>query len=598
MELLTKNIFLEILEEKQVKVFKLSDGVRKISLNSFKEPYLKAKDIISNYPISSSKLILLIGFGAGYEFEEIVKIKKPDSDLIIFEPDIGILNKIVKIRNLEEILEKNVSKIYSLENLDDFKKYFESFRKEILFSNPVIIENPAYKIFFSNFILKVKEEIEKVIEVEKCIYETRKMIAANITKNITENFQYLVESSDVSNLFGVFKDKPAIITSAGPSLKKQLPILKKAKDKAVIVCVDTALRVLLDEKIRPDIVVSIDFTSKNYKHFEGIDTSQLVFVFDFQVYPNCVKHHYKFGGKYFRVFNTHPLSEFISKFTLFKGELPLGGSTSHAALHLCVRMGCNPITLIGQDLSYINNQTHCEGVATNEVIKDFTNLVDVDGYYGGKVKTSSSLFTILKDFERIIESYKNITIFNSTEGGAIIKNAKNLPFFDFVEYYCKYYFYPSKTIEQLSLKESFFDYESFLNELSFFIPRLSRVIYLSLKAKKLLNIVIDGIAEKDSKKINKISEIKNIYEWINEDPEISNILYFDLDYFINYLKIDEEFKNYNHEILTEMLKERLLFDKLFKHSYELRNFLLKIKKNIIYKKTNEKMLTKVDSYFF
>lgn len=584
MEILTKNIFLEISQEKENKVFKLSDGIRKISLNSSNQPQLKAKEKISKYPIHSSKLIFLIGFGSGYELEEIIKLKKEDTDIVIFEPDYEIFDKIVDERNLNEIIKKNTIKIYTKENLNEFSNDFDPSKKEILSSNPIIIENSVYRIFYPEFVNDIHKEIEKLIEIERCIYETKKITTQNIAKNISENFKYLIEAPDVSNLFGIFKNNPAIIVSAGPSLKKHLKLLKQAQNKAIIIAVDTVLRVLLKENINPDLVVSIDFTPKNYKHFEGLNTSKSIFVFDFQVYSKCIEHHFNCGGSFFRSINIHPLCEFLSSYTLLKGELPLGGSTSHAALHLAVRMGANPITLIGQDLAFSENQTHCDGVATKKEIKHSLDLIEVEGYNAGKVKTSSSLFTILKDFEKIIDSYKDVNIFNSTEGGALIKNAKNIPFSKFIELYCKNELNPKQKIEKLIKKESFFDYLSFTNKLNFFIPRISRISLLAIKAKKTLNEIIDAIAEKDINKIKENSnKMKSIYKQIQEDLELTTILYSDIEHLIYSLKIEENSKNLGHELLSEVIKEITLFDNILNSSINLKKIFLKIKNDIKFK---------------
>lgn len=581
MESLTKNIYLEIIENNGIKVFKLSDGFKKASLNSLFQPQIRAKEKISKYPITHSDLIFLIGFGAGYEFEEILRIKKTNAEIVVFEPDEEILNRVIKERNIENMFKNNIFKLYTKANLNEFSIDFDPSKKEILLSNPIIIENPIYRIFFPDFLNRVNSEIEKIIEIERCIYETKKITAQNISQNIAENFKYLIDAPDVANLFGEFKNLAAVIVSAGPSLKKHLKLLKSVKKRAIIIAVDTILRVLLDEGIVPDLVVSIDFTPKNYKHFEGLNTSKAVFVFDFQVYPKCIEHHFKLGGKFFRSFNIHPLSEFISAYTLLKGMLPLGGSTSHAALHLAIRMGANPITLIGQDLAFSQNKTHCDGVATKMEISTDLDLIEVEGYYGDKVKTSSSLFTILKDFEKIIENHKGIEIFNSTEGGALIKNAKNIPFSKFIDTYCKREIDIKEKINRLLRKKSFFDYDSLSNKLNFIIPRLSRVISLSIKAKKSLNEIINAIAEKDLQKIKKNSNnIKLIYEQIQEDVEITSLLYSEIEHIIASLKLEENSKNLGHEILSETLKEMSLFDSILNSSMSLRKIFLEIRKEL------------------
>ena len=53
-------------------------------------------------------------------------------------------------------------------------------------------------------------------------------------------------------------DIPAIVVSAGPSLNKNIVELRKAKNKAFIVAVDTAVKPLVKAGIIPDLYVVVD----------------------------------------------------------------------------------------------------------------------------------------------------------------------------------------------------------------------------------------------------------------------------------------------------------------------------------------------------
>ena len=54
------------------------------------------------------------------------------------------------------------------------------------------------------------------------------------------------------------RDCPGILVAAGPSLNKNIQELKKAKGKAFIVAVDTAIKPLLQEGILPDMFAIVD----------------------------------------------------------------------------------------------------------------------------------------------------------------------------------------------------------------------------------------------------------------------------------------------------------------------------------------------------
>ncbi|WP_195677259.1 6-hydroxymethylpterin diphosphokinase MptE-like protein, partial [Campylobacter volucris] len=61
------------------------------------------------------------------------------------------------------------------------------------------------------------------------------------------------------------KAKNAIIVSTGPSLSKQLPLLKQYQENVVIFCADSSYPILAKENIKPDYVFSlerVDYTSE------------------------------------------------------------------------------------------------------------------------------------------------------------------------------------------------------------------------------------------------------------------------------------------------------------------------------------------------
>jgi len=49
------------------------------------------------------------------------------------------------------------------------------------------------------------------------------------------------------------------IVSAGPSLRKNMHLLREAKDKAIIIATQTMLRPLIDMGIEPHYVTSLDY---------------------------------------------------------------------------------------------------------------------------------------------------------------------------------------------------------------------------------------------------------------------------------------------------------------------------------------------------
>jgi hypothetical protein len=181
-----------------------------------------------------------------------------------------------------------------------------------------------------------------------------------------------------------WKDRPAIIVCAGPSLDRNLPRMTGLKEKFVIVCVDTALIPLLKHGIVPDIVVSLDSQIANVADF-----------FDPLVLSSCsstdlvmeITAHRSIPGLFpggLLPFHTVKLltspetgtkAEFVephyraftSAFRNTEG-LQTGGSVSTTALDLCLLCGFSKVVFIGQDLGFLDYRLYCRGTYADRVL--------------------------------------------------------------------------------------------------------------------------------------------------------------------------------------------------------------------------------------
>ena len=75
------------------------------------------------------------------------------------------------------------------------------------------------------------------------------------------------------------QDVPVIIVAAGPSLNKNIDVLKKAEGKALIIVVDAALRAVYAHHVKANLGISLDARVPD-RFFEGIDIENLPFVFE------------------------------------------------------------------------------------------------------------------------------------------------------------------------------------------------------------------------------------------------------------------------------------------------------------------------------
>ena len=223
--------------------------------------------------------------------------------------------------------------------------------------------------------------------------------------------------------------KTAIIVSTGPSLIKQLPLLKEYREKALIFCADSAYPILAKHNIKPDFVCMVersDFTAEFFKHDFGDFDEEICFILKSVVHPNALKYMEQYKRSYIVFNETLP---FIKAFRLDAFALHYGGpSVANLAFVLSLCLKVQNIILIGQDLAYDKNgfshpKSYQNGQDFESQIKKFPVLA-----YGGEGFVETNLYWNMfkHSFEKdILEAKKwlDIDIFNATEGGARIEGA-------------------------------------------------------------------------------------------------------------------------------------------------------------------------------
>ncbi|MDP3176497.1 MAG: DUF115 domain-containing protein, partial [Spirochaetaceae bacterium] len=174
-------------------------------------------------------------------------------------------------------------------------------------------------------------------------------------RNLSRNLELSATESGVDELLGVAAGIPALVLAAGPSLDLCLPRLRELARKAVLVCVDTALRSVLGAGVQPDIVVLVDPQYWNWRHVAGLDSPRSILVSESAAWPAAFRKPWRriyLGGSLF------PLGRMIESIAGSKGSLGAGGSVATSAWDLARLMGCSPIWMAGLDLGFPAGGTH------------------------------------------------------------------------------------------------------------------------------------------------------------------------------------------------------------------------------------------------
>lgn len=387
--------------------------------------------------VKKTKSVIIVGFGLGYHLEEYLKHVPEETRTLVFEPKLENFYNALCTRDLTHLFKAHIH--YSVEATNKtIVREIAGLTYYDLTESPFLKIFPSYDRVFPDYCSFIEKELRENIGGKILNINTILFFADLWPTNFFGNLMNVLNNPGIKNLFDKFKGKPAIIVSAGPSLTKNVELLKEVKEKAFIICVDTALRVLFNLGIMPDVVVLVDGSELNFKHFEGIDPTPVPLIFNCEANVDMIRLH---KGRKFPLNMRVALMDWLEK-TIDEeyGKIDQSGpSVANIALQVAKKAGADPIILIGQDLAYTGGNSHASGTALckNDVIKQKNplDLLKVKDVFGNEVYTDRGFYAMLKSFEGAIEHIE-AKVIDATEGGARIEGTEIMTLREVIDKYC------------------------------------------------------------------------------------------------------------------------------------------------------------------
>ncbi|EAJ7614521.1 motility associated factor glycosyltransferase family protein, partial [Campylobacter coli] len=391
------------------------------------------------------------------------------------------------------------SRIYFLELMSH---YYERFHEDVLELNKKLVQ-----YFKDSIISHGNDSTDTLQGIEQFVYNLPQMITHPSYKELLSKRKNLSDT--------------AIIVSTGPSLTKQLPLLKKYANKATIFCADSAYPILAKHDIKPDYVCMLErseFTAEFFNHDFGEFDRDIVFICAGVVHPKAIE--YLKGRNLVITQKVLGLPYYINLKDF--SYAAVGFSVAHMLAYLATYLNHKNIIFIGQDLAYAENG--------NSHPDDYQNSANYESQmyehiltkaYGEKeeVKTHA-IWILFKNYfenEIIPNTIKmGITTYNCTEGGARIEGTIEKPFLWACENLLdKDLNKPFEKLEPLSLNKQ--------NE---FLLKAYYKVYQSIKHCRDFNKILS----------NDFENIQSIYLSLNEKEEDINLAIEKIDEFKNKLE--------------------------------------------------------------
>ncbi|QWS27234.1 motility associated factor glycosyltransferase family protein [Campylobacter jejuni] len=481
-------------------------------LNTYNDKYLL-------YPV-----LYFYGFGNGILFKALLQ-NKNHQHIIVFEKDIEIIWVMFHVLDFSNELQN--SRLMILENdklqaqdytelcsskpffqfsriyfLELMSHYYERFHEDILGLNKKLAEN------FKNIILRNgNDPLDALQGIEQFVYNLPQMITHPSYKEL------LSKRKGISDT--------AIIVSTGPSLTKQLPLLKKYANKATIFCADSSYPILAKHGIKPDYVCMLErteITAEFFNHDFGEFDKDIIFICAGVVHPKAIEYLKDRNLVITQKVLAFPYYINLKDFSY----AAVGLSVAHTLSYLATYLSHKNIIFIGQDLAYAENgNSHPDDYqnSANYESQMYEHILTTAYGGNGKVETHS-IWLLFKNWfenEMIPNTRKmGITTYNCTEGGARIEGTIEKPFLWACENLLdKDLNKPFEKLEPLSLNKQ--------NE---FLLKAYYKVYQSIKHCRDFSKILS----------NDFEKIQSIYLSLNEKEEDINLAIKKIDEFKNKLE--------------------------------------------------------------
>lgn len=478
--------------------------------------------------------VFLFGVGSAAYLKAIIEKSSKEVNVVVYEPSIHIFMAMLENIDIsKEIEDRPIAFVVKGLNEEEFEPVMRGVMT--LENMSFLIEeiHPNYRGFFLEDILEKVKKVQRLVESEMVQFNTQKKLSMNMAQNILRNMKYVCEGYHTKLLLNAVSNKDAaILVAAGPSLNKNIQMLKKAKNRLFILAVDTAVKPLVKAGIKPDAFITIDAKKDlDLVEIDGAETIPVIApataLYKIMDRQKAKKIFYYDG--YFLPYSIYFINDKVLP------DVSTGGSVACSGFSLLHKLGYETIILVGQDLAFTDNKSHADGTFEDKMpTMDTEGMEMVKGNYVDKIPTRMDFRIFLNWFQEYIHDIKeanpNIRVVNATAGGAYIEGTEIRALDDIIEEVCKNVPEEINFTERIEALKSEFTEEEHKKAVDYLknVPKDFEDMFKDAKElekayQKLGKIGKSGTVEKKGC-LKQLKKIKKITTKIEESEEYQLIL--------------------------------------------------------------------------
>ena len=433
---------------------------KNFKLHNSLNPLGEALEIFSRVENTPVAIHLVYGIGLGYLFQ--VASANSKGTVILYEPDLNILRMAFSLVDFtNDILKNNV---YITDSIHEVENCI--YQKSNTKNSPYMIMTTAYRDMGGEKLEELIVELRRIVGMFGLDRKYTQQKFYPLLHTIIGNIPDLINETPLIDLKNRFKGKTAVIVSAGPTLDRDIEILKKYRDKYILFVVGTAMKTIAKHNITPDFLCIIESFDCS-RQIEGVDISNINFITE--PTSNPIFHKKKFKQILSHVAYNMPVNEFWAEISEQDiSEYNSKGTVSYTAMNSARILGCSKIILVGQDLAYVAGQCYSKDSAYKDLVCSYNeekkkweitakdideygkslnsfdnpellrekakirlanlnkSLYYVKGINGDMIPTESVYAAFIQPLSEFTEIYKDIEFVNASLLGAQINGFQNI----------------------------------------------------------------------------------------------------------------------------------------------------------------------------
>jgi hypothetical protein len=342
----------------EIEFVETADGVPSARLEgrwlaSRRRPLAEVPGLLEKANVREKPVVVILGLGLGYHVREICRLMGVKGAVLVFEPDRRLLRTVLERVDCRWM---GTSNLIVFTEAEDGSALSVQLRGQDPFVAQGVqyVEHPPSKARLGESATTFTSTFTRYVAATKLSIQTTLVQMEATARNILANLKQYAGGDGILELRGCCKGFPAIVVSAGPSLAKNVALLKQpgVRERCVIIAVQTVLKPLLQQGIRPHFVTALDYHEISKRFYEGLteeDVRGVQLVCEPKSNPAILD---AFPGPIRNC--ADPLARLVLRGAIDRdlGGITAGATVAHLAFYLAQHLGCDPIGFVGQDLGF------------------------------------------------------------------------------------------------------------------------------------------------------------------------------------------------------------------------------------------------------